>query len=302
MMSSRSDHTCRRLQRKTLVTLLIGAIIGVLISPFTFLVQDPQLVSLNPLCTQYDSSWDSSKKTTTQMYRSIRPGFSEQPGFTPNVTFSPPQFPHNKSALSQEELQSNIPPPQSPQLRFRELSNELAPRKLLFVGVVTAKKYLNTRALGIYRTWGKEVPDLKFFSSQPDDENLHLPIITLPGINDTQYPPQRKVYHMLKYMHDHYIDQFDFFMRSDDDVYVKVDRMMELLKNTNPAQDIYMGCPGFGRPDDRDRIKLTAEEHYCMGGPGVIFSRSALRKLAPHLDECLKVWFCVCVCVCVCVC
>ena len=25
-----------------------------------------------------------------------------------------------------------------------------------------------------------------------------------------------------------------------------------------------------------------------MGGPGVIFSRSALRKLAPHLDACLQ--------------
>ena len=77
---------------------------------------------------------------------------------------------------------------------------------------------------------------------------------TLPGINDTQHPPQRKVYHMLKYMHDHYIDEFDFFMRSDDDVYVKTDQLLELLQSINPAQDIYMGCPGFGRLDDRDRI------------------------------------------------
>lgn len=117
--------------------------------------------------------------------------------------------------------------------------------------MVTAKKYLDTRALGIYRTWGKEIKDIYFFSSQADEGGPKLPIITLPGINDTQYPPQRKVYHMLKYMHDHYIDQFDFFMRSDDDVYVKVSELLELLQNTNPAQDIYMGCPGFGKPDDR---------------------------------------------------
>ena len=94
---------------------------------------------------------------------------------------------------------------------------------------------------------------------------------------------------MLKYMHDHYIDEFDFFMRSDDDVYVKTDQLLDLLQSINPAQDIYMGCPGFGRPDDRRRIKLEQNEHYCMGGPGVIFSRSALRKLAPHLNSCLEV-------------
>ena len=65
--------------------------------------------------------------------------------------------------------------------------------------------------------------------------------------------------------------------------------MMKLLEGINPAQDIYMGCPGFGRSNDQERIKLMDHEHYCMGGPGVIFSRSALRKLSPHLEVCLKV-------------
>ena len=163
-------------------------------------------------------------------------------------------------------------------------------RKLLFVGVITAVKYLETRAVGINNTWGRELPDLHFFVSQPSiNQNVGLPTIILPGTDDTQYPPQQKVFHMLKYMHDHYIDEFDFFMRSDDDVYVKTDLLLELLQNINPAQDIYMGCPGFGRPDDKSRIKLQEKEHYCMGGPGVIFSRSALKKLAPHLDSCLKV-------------
>ena len=134
--------------------------------------------------------------------------------------------------------------------------------------------------------------DLHFFSSPPsasDDKSLEsLPIVTLPGVNDTEYPPQRKVYRMLQHMHDHFINQFDFFMRADDDVYVRVDRLTELLGNINPAQDIYMGSPGFGKVNDRNRIKLQSHEHYCMGGPGVIFSRSALRKLAPHLNDCLS--------------
>ena len=63
---------------------------------------------------------------------------------------------------------------------------------------------------------------------------------------------------MLQHMHDHFINQFDFFMRADDDVYVRVDRLTELLGNINPAQDIYMGSPGFGKVNDRNRIKLQS--------------------------------------------
>ena len=175
-----------------------------------------------------------------------------------------------------------------------KLQPKLIPRKRLFVGVITAAKYLDTRATAINNTWGKDISQLntaklQFFVSQPPLPDINLPYKVLPGTDDTQYPPQQKVFHMLKYMHDNYINEFEFFMRSDDDIYVKTDQLLELLQGINPAQDIYMGCPGFGRPDDRDRIKLDQNEHYCMGGPGVIFSRSALRKLAPHLDKCLEV-------------
>ena len=275
--------------KRTLLAVMVGVSIGLILSPLMWLQFADPLV-LSGQCTNGGG----------QLQRAaIQPPWSPSRAMNivkrlANVSQNDSwlnflQYSHNRSQLSRDELERSITPQADPNVRYRKLASELAPRKLLFVGVVTAVKYLETRATGIYNTWGSEVSDLYFFASQPDDKNLGLPIITLPGINDTQYPPQRKVYHMLKYMHDHYIDEFDFFMRSDDDVYVKTDQLLELLQSINPAQDIYMGCPGFGRPDDRDRIKLQENEHYCMGGPGVIFSRSALRKLAPHLDSCLEV-------------
>ena len=233
---------CR--QKGKLFSLLIGILVGVLVSPVTYLIhfQDSEVAQrqLRPLCRTTLSEGSSL---------AVTPEEKNQSNFS--AVYSPPKYLHNTSLLSQQELQHQVKPPHNPSVRLRRLENELTPRRLLFIGVVTAQKYLDTRALGIYRTWGKQIKDLYFFSSQADDNGPKLPIITLPGINDTQYPPQKKVYHMLKYMHDHYIDQFDFFMRSDDDVYVKVDILLELLQNTNPAQDIYMGCPGFGKPDDR---------------------------------------------------
>lgn len=257
---------------------MVGMTIGVLISPLMWLQfysPDPLVrANINPLCPDLTKRV-LDKAGSTQVFNLSGANKDDK-------------LSHNITKLSHFELQRSIPTSSDPTVRKKHLFQELAVRKLLFVGVITAKKYLDTRALGIWRTWGREVSDLHFFSAQPDSQDLNLPVITLPGINDTQYPPQRKVYRMLKYMHDHFIDEFDFFMRSDDDVYVKTDRLMELLQNINPAQDIYMGCPGFGRPDDQARIKLKENEHYCMGGPGVIFSRSALRKLAPHLEDCLK--------------
>ena len=71
--------------------------------------------------------------------------------------------------------------------------------------------------------------------------------MALAGVDDDQYPPQRKVFAMLRHMFEHHIDTYDFFMRADDDAYVKSDGLRDLLQSVNPAQDIYMGSPGFGR-------------------------------------------------------
>uniref|UniRef100_H0V1V8 Hexosyltransferase n=1 Tax=Cavia porcellus TaxID=10141 RepID=H0V1V8_CAVPO len=103
------------------------------------------------------------------------------------------------------------------------------PRDFLYVGVMTAQKYLGSRALAAQRTWARFIPGrVEFFSSQqPPNSGLDqppppLPVIALPGVDDS-YPPQKKSFMMIKYMHDHYLDKYEWFMRADDDVYIKGD-------------------------------------------------------------------------------
>lgn len=103
------------------------------------------------------------------------------------------------------------------------------PRDFLYVGVMTAQKYLGSRALAVQRTWARFIPGrVEFFSSQqPPNAGLGhppppLPVIALPGVDDS-YPPQKKSFMMIKYMHDHYLDKYEWFMRADDDVYIKGD-------------------------------------------------------------------------------
>lgn len=100
-------------------------------------------------------------------------------------------------------------------------------RHFLYVGVMTAQKYLSSRALAAQRTWARSISGrVEFFSSQGSlpppalPGERPLPVIALPGVDDS-YPPQKKSFMMLKYMHDHYLDAYEWFMRADDDVYIK---------------------------------------------------------------------------------
>lgn len=174
--------------------------------------------------------------------------------------------------------------------RPRQLASEVDAKKLLFIGVMTAKKYLDTRAKAVYNTWGKrQAPgSLAFFVSNDEKWESELPIQTLKGVHDNEYPPQKKVMTMLRYMYDNYIDDYEWFMRADDDVYVRIERLQVFLRSLNSSRDSVIGQGGVGKSDELNNLGLVKGECYCIGGPGVIMSRNVLRKIAPNIEECLK--------------
>ena len=85
---------------------------------------------------------------------------------------------------------TGMPPPLSKLVRPKTLSQEVKVKKPLLIGVVTAQTLLRTRATAVYKTWGSLAPKILFFSSPGN--NYGLPVINLPGVDDT-YPPQKKV-------------------------------------------------------------------------------------------------------------
>ncbi|KAJ4451663.1 hypothetical protein ANN_03133 [Periplaneta americana] len=112
-------------------------------------------------------------------------------------------------------------------------------KTLLFVGVMTAHKYLATRARAVYETWGREIPGrIAFFTSAtsvPPSNRPDLPLVRLKGVDDS-YPPQKKSFLMLQYMWERYGDRFEWFLRADDDVYVRPDRLQEARMLDNAIQ------------------------------------------------------------------
>ncbi|RWS30891.1 chondroitin sulfate synthase 1-like protein [Leptotrombidium deliense] len=169
---------------------------------------------------------------------------------------------------------------------------------------MTAQKYLDSRVVDIHRTWGRSVAsELLFFSSSSSRYNIYprlnlftiylfrsdytIPLVALPTVDDS-YPPQKKSFLMLKFMYDNFIDDFEWFFRADDDVYVDTDRLKHFLMTVNSSETFFIGQPGLGSKDEFGQLNLKESENFCMGGPGVIISRETLKRFAPHIQYCLK--------------
>jgi hypothetical protein len=58
-------------------------------------------------------------------------------------------------------------------------------KNLVFIGVMTAQKYLDTRANSVYNTWGRSIPGkMSFFSRSGSSSVYKLPLVSLPGVDD----------------------------------------------------------------------------------------------------------------------
>ncbi|KAM3722034.1 Chondroitin sulfate synthase sqv-5 [Dirofilaria immitis] len=164
--------------------------------------------------------------------------------------------------------------------------------KLLLVGVMTAAKYVDTRAYEVWKTWAQHIPGKLLFFVAEGTATIHsdMPVIRLKGVTD-EYPPQKKSFVMLKWMADHHLDDFDWFMRADDDLYVRGEQLETLLRSLDSNKAHLIGQAGLGNTAEYGQLALGQDDNYCMGGPGIVMSQMTLRLVAPHLRSCLMEMF-----------
>ncbi|CAF1135648.1 unnamed protein product [Adineta ricciae] len=162
-------------------------------------------------------------------------------------------------------------------------------KQLILIAVMTSKDFLTTRAPTVMRTWADKVPgQVIFFSSEGSTTNdSRINLVSLPSVTDT-YPPQKKSFLMMKYIYDHYLNKFEWFMRVDDDVYIRTDNLEKLLRSIDNRRPYYIGQPGMGTKEEYGRLALGENENFCMGGPGIIISRETLARFTPHIKKCLQ--------------
>lgn len=185
-------------------------------------------------------------------------------------------------------------------LRPFYVASELGHREKLLVGVLTTEEHLDSLILAINNTWAAALPKVIFFTPYSRDADFHekynkilgLSVVQLLDIEGDDSTSKITIsFKMLKYMHDHYINSYDWFMRAEDSMYIKPDKLIEFLNSVNSSMDLYIGHPSayaFGADKSAEKANLYSHQKYCQGGPGVVLSRSALAKLTPNLERCLE--------------
>ena len=66
------------------------------------------------------------------------------------------------------------------------------------------------------------------------------------------------------------------------------EKLESFLRSLNSSQPLYLGQTGLGTAEELGKLALEPGENFCMGGPGMIFSREVLRRMVPHIGTCLR--------------
>lgn len=158
-------------------------------------------------------------------------------------------------------------------IRPRYYSSELMIREKLFVGVMTSQENIETVATSFNKTTGHLVNKIKFFINA-DNVKKNFLLKNIVGFTDTR--ENLRPFHILKYIADNYLDDFDFFLILLDSTYLDARKLKDKLYHIS-SFDIYMG-----------KKMSTEEKNYCDLSGGIILSSSVIRKIRNNLDWCVR--------------
>lgn len=172
--------------------------------------------------------------------------------------------------------------------REQVLSEEFLLRRSFIVAVNVPDNGLRW-ANEIFDTWGQDVPQIIFFISESfeevEPEAIGLPLVKLKGINGSG-EALRKPLAILQYLHDNHREAFHWFVMVGTQTFVRGQRMEEVLSRFDSSEKVYLGWAARGRPEEADLLQLLPHENYCLGAPGMVFSKASLTALGGHLGFC----------------
>lgn len=159
--------------------------------------------------------------------------------------------------------------------RAKYISTELGMRERLFVGVLTSKNTISTLGVAVNRTISHHLDTVVFFTGMRNRKVPH-------GMFVVSHGDERLIWNMfqtIRYILDHYINEYDWFYLVQDDAYTEADRIRALVDHLSMDRELYMGSP-------EEFIGGEMEGKYCYGGFGYLLSRTLLLRLQPFLENC----------------
>uniref|UniRef100_A0A0A1X6F5 N-acetylgalactosaminide beta-1,3-galactosyltransferase n=1 Tax=Zeugodacus cucurbitae TaxID=28588 RepID=A0A0A1X6F5_ZEUCU len=145
------------------------------------------------------------------------------------------------------------------------VQQQLNERVRVLCMVLTSPSQHASHAQHVKATWGKRCTRLLFLSSEEDVELGAVPVVESEA--DTYDDLWNKTREGFRHVYERYFDDYDWFVKADDDTYMVMENLRYMLYAYSPELPIYFGYQlvRYGVP-------------YMSGGAAYVLSKEALRR------------------------
>uniref|UniRef100_A0A0N4ZDC1 N-acetylgalactosaminide beta-1,3-galactosyltransferase n=1 Tax=Parastrongyloides trichosuri TaxID=131310 RepID=A0A0N4ZDC1_PARTI len=152
---------------------------------------------------------------------------------------------------------------------FHNISFELQSNIKIFCVILTTPKNKEAKCIPQKNTWLKRCNNYVFASTINDK--------TLPSIKSFRHDDYKysygKIKNAFRWVKNNYnIDEYDYFLKADDDTYFIMENLRGYLINKNPDKYFYFGFRVYNPPNN---IKNA----YIQGGAGYVMSKVTFKTL-----------------------
>ncbi|XP_053960121.1 glycoprotein-N-acetylgalactosamine 3-beta-galactosyltransferase 1-like [Anastrepha ludens] len=145
------------------------------------------------------------------------------------------------------------------------LQQQLSKEVRVLCMVLTSPEQHASHAQHVKATWGKRCTRMIFISSEVDEELDAVAVVAREA--DTYDELWNKTREGFRYVYERYYDEYDWFVKADDDTYMVMENLRYMLYAYYPQTPIYFGYQlvRYGVP-------------YMSGGAAYVLSKEALRR------------------------
>ncbi|KAE8596317.1 hypothetical protein XENTR_v10016052 [Xenopus tropicalis] len=198
----------------------------------------------------------------------------DSPQGKPEVLHNDPHGRHSDDAPAGPPLQGQMDFNADAQQHHDEdthVADDLYSKVKILCWVMTGPQNLDKKTKHVKATWAQRCNKVLYMSSEENKEFPTVGLDTKEGRDQLYW----KTIKAFQYVHDHHLEEADWFMKADDDTYVVLDNLRWLLSKHDPNDPVY-----FGR-----RFKPYVKQGYMSGGAGYVLSKEALKRFVNAFKE-----------------
>ncbi|CAH8524815.1 unnamed protein product [Dicrocoelium dendriticum] len=148
-----------------------------------------------------------------------------------------------------------------------QIADALAKRIRVVCMVLTMPSNHKTKAKAVKDTWATRC-NAHFFVSSVEDPSLPS-IAAVRKKGDSRNALWNKTRFAVRHVYENYFEEFDYYLKADDDTFIVVENLRKLLSEHNPNELFIMGR----------RFRPHVKQGYLSGGGGYVFSKAALVRI-----------------------